>query len=384
MNLRRISTLVHKELREVLRDRLYLMLAFLLPVTLMFVFAYGMTSDVKDVGLVVVDEDQSLASRDYARRFLSTRHFRLLENQHPATAADQALIGNRARVVLWIGPEFGARLAQGRPVDVSVQIDGAFTASARTIRGYVEAINAQANAAYRSRHAAATFGGRAPVLAWIAQPVQLRPRFLYNPELRSVAMVAPSLLMLVLMLVPPLLIAVSVVREKETGAIFNIASSTVTRMEFLLGKLLPVVAIAMLNGFLLWLMVIFWFDVPFRGNPLAFTLAMLLYVLATAGLGLLVSAAVKTQQAAIIITTLSAVIASMQMAGFFAPLETAVPVNQYLAWLFPAKDFLGIVRGMYTRGAGIGAFWPELLRLAAYACAVLWFAHALFHKRGKQ
>jgi ABC-2 type transport system permease protein/ribosome-dependent ATPase len=186
MNLRRISTLVHKELREVLRDRLYLMLAFLLPVTLMFVFAYGMTSDVKDVGLVVVDEDQSLASRDYARRFLSTRHFRLLENQHPATAADQALIGNRARVVLWIGPEFGARLAQGRPVDVSVQIDGAFTASARTIRGYVEAINAQANAAYRSRHAAATFGGRAPVLAWIAQPVQLRPRFLYNPELRSV------------------------------------------------------------------------------------------------------------------------------------------------------------------------------------------------------
>jgi len=97
-----------------------------------------------------------------------------------------------------------------------------------------------------------------------------------------------------------------------------------------------------------------------------------------------VSAAVKTQQAAIIITTLSAVIASMQMAGFFAPLETAVPVNQYLAWLFPAKDFLSIVRGMYTRGAGIAAFWPELLRLAAYALAVLWLAHALFHKRGKQ
>jgi ABC-2 type transport system permease protein/ribosome-dependent ATPase len=204
---------------------------------------------------------------------------------------------------------------------------------------------------------------------------------LYNPELRSVVTVAPSLLMLVLLLVPPLLIAVSVVREKESGAIFNIASSTVTRLEFLLGKLIPVVAIGVANGLLLWLVVIVWFGVPFRGSVPQFALAIVLYVLATSGLGLLVSAAVRTQQAAIIITTITAVIVAVQFAGMFAPLETASPVNRTLARLFPAADFLAIVRGMYLRGAGIDIFWPELLALVAYAVLVLALAHALFHKR---
>ncbi|MCA3227140.1 MAG: ABC transporter permease [Burkholderiales bacterium] len=212
-------------------------------------------------------------------------------------------------------------------------------------------------------------------------PVQLQTRFLYNPELRSVVTVAPSLLMLVLLLVPPLLIAVSVVREKESGAIFNIASSTVTRLEFLLGKLIPVVAIGVANGLLLWVVVIVWFGVPFRGSVPQFALAIVLYVLATSGLGLLVSATVRTQQAAIIITTITAVIVAVQFAGMFAPLETASPVNRALARLFPAADFLAIVRGMYLRGAGIDIFWPELLALVAYAVLVLALAHALFHKR---
>ncbi|MEY2685552.1 MAG: hypothetical protein RJA09_2697 [Pseudomonadota bacterium] len=381
MNVTRVATLVSKEIREAARDRLYLALAFMLPVILMVVFAYGMTSDVVNVGVVVVDEDNSVASRDYTQRFLSTRHFKAVPNTESAANADRALAGNRARLVLWIGPNFGERLAQGQTVDVSVQIDGAFTASARTIRGYVEAINAEANTALRQRAVSAALGARSPAVRQLTEPVRLQPRFLFNPELRSVAMVAPSLLMLVLMLVPPLLIAVSVVREKETGAIYNIASSTVTRLEFLLGKLLPVVAVGLFNGVLLWLMVVYWFDVPFRGNVFSFTLAMLLYVLATAGLGLLVSAAVKTQQAAIIITTLSAVIASMQFAGFFAPLETAEPMNQVLALFFPASDFLTIVRGMYLRGAGLEVFWPELGKLAAYSVVVLWLAYTLFHKR---
>jgi len=193
--------------------------------------------------------------------------------------------------------------------------------------------------------------------------------------------VAPSLLMLVLLLVPPLLIAVSVVREKESGAIFNIASSTVTRLEFLLGKLIPVVAIGVANGLLLWLVVILWFGVPFRGSVPQFALAIVLYVLATASLGLLVSAAVRTQQAAIIITTIAAVIVAIQFAGMFAPLETASLFNRGLARLFPAADFLAVVRGMYLRGAGIEVFWPELLALAAYAAVALALAYALYRKR---
>ncbi|MFN8984899.1 MAG: ABC transporter permease [Burkholderiales bacterium] len=380
MKLARVLALAGKEAREVRRDRLYLLLAFVLPLILLVVFAYGMTTDVEGIGLVVIDEDGTPASRRYAEGFLSTRHFVHARADAAAARGETALIDARARVVLWIGPHFERDLTAGRAVDVLAQIDGAFTTSARTIHGYLEAINAQTNAELRTETVAAG-GARAPSAAGVVAPVQLQTRFLYNPELRSVVTVAPSLLMLVLLLVPPLLIAVSVVREKESGAIFNIASSTVTRLEFLLGKLIPVVAIGVANGLLLWVVVIVWFGVPFRGSVPQFALAIVLYVLATSGLGLLVSATVRTQQAAIIITTITAVIVAVQFAGMFAPLETASPVNRALARLFPAADFLAIVRGMYLRGAGIDIFWPELLALVAYAVLVLALAHALFHKR---
>ena len=381
MNFSRVLALAGKEAREVRRDRLYLLLAFALPLILLVVFAYGMTTDVEGVGLVVIDEDATAASRRYADRFQSTRHFVPAGVDAAAARGETALIDGRARVILWIGPHFERDLNAGRTVDVLAQVDGAFTTAARTIHGYLEAINAQANAELRAEALTARRGARSPVTAQLVEPVRLQTRFLYNPELRSVVTVAPSLLMLVLLLVPPLLIAVSVVREKESGAIFNIASSTVTRLEFLLGKLIPVVAIGVVNGLLLWLVVILWFGVPFRGSVPQFALAILLYVLATASLGLLVSAAVRTQQAAIIITTIAAVIVAIQFAGMFAPLETASPFNRALARLFPAADFLAIVRGMYLRGAGIDVFWPELLALAAYAALVLTLAYALYHKR---
>jgi ABC-2 type transport system permease protein len=377
MKLRRVLTLARKEAREILRDRLYLMLAFLLPSMLLVVFAYGMTGDVENIGLAVVDEDQTPASRAYVQQFLATRHFRLVAAGHDPALIDRVLTNRQARVALWIGPDFERHLKTRRPgaIDVAALIDGSVTAPARTILAYLEAINAQANAGYRAH---ATMAATA-----VSQPVRLQTRFLYNPEVRSIVFVAPSLIMTVLMLVPPLLIAVSVVREKESGAIYNIASSTVTRLEFLLGKLLPVVAISMINAMVLWLIVTFYFGVPFRGSVIQFPLAMLLYILATVGLGLLVSAAVRTQQAAIIITTITALIIAIQFSGFFAPLDTAEPANRFLARLFPAGYFLPVVRGMYLKGMDMSAFAPELGALALYAIAVLWLAHALFHKRTK-
>jgi ABC-2 type transport system permease protein/ribosome-dependent ATPase len=381
MNSQRILALARKEVQEIVRDRLYLLLAFLLPIVLLVVFGYGMTNDVEQVGLAVIDQDRSAASRDYAERFVTSGHFRRVEAPEPAHI-DLALTDGRARAVLWIGPGFENRLTRGRSVDVQVSIDGAFTAPARTIGGYLQGINAQINAELRQR-SVDRHGAGAPSAAAVSQPVQLQPRYLYNPELRSIVVIAPSLIMLVLMLVPPLLIAVSIVREKETGAIYNIASSTVTRLEFLLGKLLPVVAISMINAVVLWLTVSYYFGVELRGSLTQLAVAVLLYVFATAGLGLLVSAAVRTQQAAIIITTMTAVIVSLQFTGMFTPLDTASATNRAIAKLFPADYFLTVVRGIYLKGAGVSVFWPELLALALYAAAVLWIAHALFHKRRK-
>lgn len=379
MNPGRIFTLARKEVQEILRDKLYLLLAFLLPVALLIVFGHGMTQDVERIGLAIIDEDHSAASRDYAARFVAGGQFRRVAAPAPAEI-ERALTDGRARALLWIGPGFERQLIGGGEADVLVLIDGAFTTPARTIGGHLEGINAQVNVQLRTL-AAARRGLAGPDAAAAAQPIRLQTRYLYNPELRSIVVIAPSLIMLVLMLVPPLLIAVSIVREKESGAIYNIASSTVTRLEFLLGKLLPVVAISMIDAVVLWLAVSYYFGVPLRGNLAQLGFATLLYVLATAGLGLVVSAAVRTQQAAIIITTMTAVIVAIQFAGLFVPLESAEPGNRIIAALFPAGYYLPVVRGMYLKGAGVSVFWPELLALAAYAALVLWLAHALYHKR---
>jgi ABC-2 type transport system permease protein len=379
MNPSRVFTLARKELQEIVRDRLYLMLAFLLPVALLVVFGYGMTQDVEHVGLAVIDEDHSAASREYAQRFVASGHFLQVPAPRPAQI-EPVLSDGSTRAVLWIAPGFERTLVGGGTVDVQALIDGAFTAPARTVGGYLEGINAQINVELRAA-AAMRRAAPGPTPAFAAQPIRLQPRFLYNPELRSIVVIAPSLIMLVLILVPPLLIAVSIVREKETGAIYNIASSTVTRLEFLLGKLLPVVAISMIDAVGLWLTVSYYFGVAFRGSWPQLAFATLLYVLATAGIGLVVSAAVRTQQAAIIITTMTAVIVSTQFAGLFVPLDSAEASNQVIALLFPAGYYLPLVRGMYLKGAGLEVYVPELLALAAYALVMLWIAHALFRKR---
>jgi len=327
MKLRRILTLARKETREILRDRLYAMLAFVLPSMLLVIFAYGMKGDVENIGLVVVDEDQTQASRAYTQQFLATAHFRLVETGQAPALIDPLLTQGQARVALWVGPYFERDLLAGRSVTVAAVIDGSRTAPARTIRAYLEAINAQANADYRLRAMVAKAGPRASGLAQVAAPV--------------------------------------------------------TRLEFLLGKLLPVVTICMIDAVVLWLIVSSYFEVPFRGSLVQFAFAVLLYILATAGLGLLVSAAVRTQQAAIIITAVTALIVASGYSGFFAPLDTAEPLNRFVARLFPASYFLPVVRGMYLKGTGMAEYWSELLALALYSVMVLGLAYTLFHKRTK-
>jgi ABC-2 type transport system permease protein/ribosome-dependent ATPase len=206
-------------------------------------------------------------------------------------------------------------------------------------------------------------------------------RFLYNPAVRSNHAVAPPLMMLVLLLVPPLLTAVSVVREKETGAIYNIASSTVTRLEFLLGKLAPAAMVSSVDAVLLWLIARWYFGAPFHGSALQFALATVLYVLATSALGLLVSIVTRTQQAAIMIATMTAFIVAFQFAGMFTPLEAMSGVGIVIARLFPASYYDTIVMGAFLKATGLATLWPEYLALAAYGLGVLGLAHALFRKR---
>jgi ABC-2 type transport system permease protein len=376
-----VAALARKEWREMLRDRLYLVLAFGLPTLLMLVFGHGMSQDVERAGLVVVDEDRSAASRDYVDHFLHARQFRRLAAPASAREAAALLQAGRARVLVHVPAGFGRALQRGDVATVQFVVDGSFTAPARMLRGYLEAINAAAVARLRAqalgRHGA---GGEARTQA-LVEPLRLQVRHLHNEEVRSIWTVAPSLPMLILLLVPPLLMAVSVVREKESGAILHLRCSTLSRAELMAGKLLPALAVSFANAAWVCLLAVVYFGVPFRGSAAVLALGTALYLVATSALGLLVSLLVRSQQAAIIISTMLATIVATQFSGLFTPVESMTGASRWLAQLLPADAYRELLIGTFLQQRGIAALAPALLRIAAAALVLLLLCHALFRKR---
>ncbi|WP_298831950.1 ABC transporter permease [uncultured Piscinibacter sp.] len=377
----RVVALARKEWREMLRDRVYLLLAFALPVVLMLVFGHGMSQEVEHVGLAVLDEDRSASSRSYIDHFTKTRHFRFLGALHSHAQIEPLLATGGARVILRIGPGFARELHRGGEARVQFIVDGTFTAPARTLRGYVEAINAAASAEIRAS-ALSRLSGR-PIGRTMAaiEPVRLQVRYLYNEEVRSIWTVAPSLLMLILLMVPPLLLAVSVVREKETGAIYNVRCSTLTRAEFMAGKLLPSLAVSCVNALLLWAVTVVYFGVPFKGSAWVLALGSVLYLLGTSALGLLISLLVRSQQAAIIIATITASIVAIQFSGLFAPVESMQGANQWLARVLPASHYREIAIGTFLKRSDLETLLADFAWIAGFALVVLGLCLALFRKR---
>lgn len=380
MKAARIAALARKEWREILRDRVYLMLAFVLPTVLMLVFGHGMSPEVESIGLAAIDEDRTATSRDYVDHFTRTRHFRFLGYASPRDV-EPLLATGQARVILWIPPGFQRHLYRGRPAEVQFAIDGTFTFPARTLRGYIESINAAASAQFQIAYIARV-GGLPPerVLSHI-QPVRLQVRYLYNEEVRNIWTIAPALLMLILLLVPPLLMAVSVVREKETGSIYNMRCSTITRGEFIVGKLIPILAVSVINALALWALAVFYFGAPFKGSMIVFGLGTVVYFLGTAAAGLVISMLVRTQQAAIIITTMTAMIVATQFSGLFSPVESMSGSNYVIAHLFSAAYYYDIVMGTFLKRMGLGSLRLEFAFLALYAALMLGICYRLFRKR---
>ncbi len=381
MKLIRVQAIMYKEWREILRDRLFLTLAFVVPASLMLVFGYSISLDVENLPFAVLDQDHSAMSRDYLHRFIDSRYFDYQGDVRSARELDPLLADSDIRFALIIPPKFQENLLSGRPVAVQSLIDGVFPFRASTSKGYVIAINA----AFNSELLADYIGRRLGVIQEqgmnMVQPVGVQLRYLYNQEMKSTWSIATALIMFVLMIIPPFLTALGVVREKENGSIYNIYASTVSRGEFLIGKLTPYVGISIINMLILWLMVIFLFKAPFKGDPLFFFVTSVIYVICTTGIGLVVSLIVRTQVAAMLMTVVVTIVPSVLYSGLLVPIASMAPQGQFEAHLFPAMYYTDIVLGSFLKGIGLEQLWGRVLALSIYA-AVLWIlGYLLFHKR---
>jgi ABC-2 type transport system permease protein/ribosome-dependent ATPase len=381
MNLKRVFAVMSKESREIVRDRLFFSLAFIVPTALMLLFGYGLSMDVEHIPMAIIDRDGSALSRDYAHRFIDSRYFNFKGYSRDERELDPLIIQNEIRAVVIIPEHFESDLLAGRPVHVQTLIDGTFPFRAQTTKGYVIAINSAASLDQLASVLAQTQGVSEDAAKRALQPVRLDVRYLYNQSVKSIWSIAPKLMMVILMISPPFLTALGVVREKEGGAIYNIYASTVTRGEFLLGKILPYIVISALNAIVLWLLATRLFGVPFKGHFVFFALASMLYVSCTTGIGLLVSIFVRTQVAAMIATAILTIVPAVLYSGILVPIPSLSRGAQVLAHLLPAMYYSEIVLGSFLKGVGFEVLRGDVLVLAIYATTLFTAGYLLFHKR---
>jgi ribosome-dependent ATPase len=357
-NLRRMLAYARLESLELRRDPIRLTLALVGTVILMFVMGYGINLDVENLSFAVLDRDNTSASRDYVQQIAGSRYFTEKPPIVSHDELDRRMRSGELSLAIEIPPNFGRDIARGRRVDVGAWIDGAMPSRAETVRGYVQGMHAQ----WLSEKARQLYGKAAA-----AGDFQLVIRYRYNPTVQSLIAMVPAVIPLLLMMIPAMLTALSIVREKELGSIINFYVTPVTRSEFLLGKQLPYVLLAMLNFLLLAGFAVFVFQVPFTGSFVTFAAAALLYVVVTTGMGLLVSSFMKSQIAAIFGTALLTLIPTVQYSGMIDPVSSLQGAGGFIGRIYPATYFMTIARGTFSKALDFqdlqGAFVPLLIAI---------------------
>jgi len=367
-----------KELLQIRRDRRMIPVIFVSPVVMIVVFGFAVNTDVTDVPMVLVDQDRSVASRDLVSRFVRSGYFEVAGAEERAEDVDRWLVTSRAQLGLVIAPGFGSALASGRTASLQVIVDGSDAASANVALGYAGAL-AQAFAAEAQAARLRSGAGEAP----FRQPgqIDLQPRVLYNPDLKSRWFYVPAVLAMVLMVMTMLLSAMGVVREKEVGTMEQLIVTPIRPWQLIVGKLAPFALIGVVQVFLITAVAVLGFRVPLRGSfPLLLGLT-LLFLLVTLGVGLLVSTLVQNQQQAMMAAAFLAMIPMVYLSGLIFPIENMPRAIQLVTYAIPLRYYAEIIRGVFLRGSGMSVLWPEAIALLAMGLAFLGVAALRFRKR---
>ena len=355
-SLRRLLAYTIREGLELVRDPIRLMFALFGTAFLMIVIGFGISTDVNNLTFAALDRDQSPESRAYLAELRGSRYF--VEKPPLADYAEleRRMKSGDIKASIEIPPDFGADIKRGRPAFVSAWIDGAMPFRAETIRGYLEGTHQL----YLSDPAVKTTQPQA------ASPVNVEIRFKYNQAFDSIYAMAPSTIALLLALFPAILMALAVVREKELGSITNLYVTPVTRLEFLLGKQLPYVAVALVNFAVMYVMAIVLFRVPLKGALLPLLVGTFVYVFTTTGFGMLISTFCRTQIAALFGTAILTVLPATQFSGMLVPVSSLSGVARVIGMGFPMTYYRPITVGTFTKGLGFADVGADILVLLVF------------------
>ena len=369
-----VRTFAVREAKELLRDRIRLFFAVFGPLIMMAAVSCGVSFDVQNLKFAVYDQDQSVQSRQLVEYFAGSRYFVEQPPIRSAGQIDAVLKSSKAVLVIDIPNGFGRDLERGRQPEVGFYIDGAMPFNATNIRGYIGSLMA----AYTKDRIAAT---GLPVS--LDPPAAVEPRFLYNQDFDSIHAISPGVMMMVLMMIPAMMAAVGVVRERETGSIANFYASPASTAQYLIGKQLPYIAVGMVNFAASFLMMVLWFGVPLKGSFAALAAGTLLMVAASTALGLLVSCFVKSQLAALFATSIIAMIPAMNYSGLFYPMSTLSGGGYAMGKIFPASWYLTVSLGTFAKGLGLRDLLPQYAAIAVFSAGCILLSCVLLKKQEK-
>lgn len=371
MNLRRTVAIARKESLQIMRDTRSLILAFLLPVALIFLFGYAVTLDIRQIPTIVVDYSNSTHSRDLIRKFTNSGYFVEVERSFAQDRITELLDHAKAKVGIVIPADFANELLTGN-AQIQTITDGSDANTTQSVMAYTSLIVAEFNAESLARQ----FGDRGSLV-----PIAVEPRFWYNPELDSQNFLVPGLISLIMTILGSLLTSLTVAREWERGTMELLISTPVRPSEMAIGKLVPYYVIGIVDLFLAAYVGVVIFEVPFNGSLWLLFLFSSLFLAAVLANGYLISVIAKSQQLAYQLSMLTSFLPGFLLSGFLFPISSMPKIIQIASYVIPGRYFIEVLRGLFLKGSDLQSLYGQAIALVIFAVLLSVIATKKFRKK---
>ncbi len=371
---KRMMTVARKEAIEMFRDPVRVIANFAVPIVLMFLFSSGMNMDIKNIPFVVLDFDNTPASRQYADAYINSEYYLYRGNVYSNKQAELALQKSIARFYLDIPEGFGRNLSAGKGTQVGTFIDGTQPFRAKSIKGYVSGTNMT----YLSNKASEEYG-----LNDSSTGFEIKSRYWYNQASESKYTFVPGAIAVILIAIPAIMMTLSIVKEKEVGTITNFYATPLTKLEFLIGKQLIYAGIFFIIYFILVAIAVFIYKVPIKGSFLLLTGMTVIYIFCTTAIGLLVSSFVKSQIAGLLIALITTMIPSFTYSGLLTPISSLDEAGQITAKFYPVIYYIRTVMGSFTKALPVKTLLPNFLYLTIFYIILMILCNILLKKQEK-
>ena len=331
----RIFAIARKEFLHIRHDPRSLIIIFVLPVIQLILFGYALNMEIQNIDMAIVDYNNTMYSRKLVQEFEGNNYFSPFYYQGEQRDIEQLLLYRKARAIMIIDKDFDEKYMHAELIPVQILIDASDPNAATMIKHYFNSVISNFNSRYRAQ---------------VNTPFTIEPRIWYNPDLKSSYFFVPGLVALILVMISALLTSITITREKEMGTMEQILVSPIKPLEIIIGKVLPYILLAFLDGFMILILGVFLFNVPFDGSVLLLILLSTLYITTALSLGLMISTIVSTQQVAMMAALAITLLPTVMLSGFIFPIKSMPIILQYISYMVPAKYFLIIIRGIMLKG----------------------------------